>query len=319
MKNTVLVTGASGFIGGQTVLNLKDQGYNVIGLDGNAPSADIEKSCDLFIHEGFDRIPFMNIMRTHNIDSIIHCAGTSLVGPSIKNPKVYYENNFVRTKALLDYLVQVQLTNVRFIFSSSAAVYGDPIMVPCQEEDPPMPISPYGESKFMVELMLKAYREAYGLDYVAFRYFNACGADPQGRHGQSPGATHIIARVLEGIRDNTEFTLYGTDYPTEDGTCVRDYVHVDDIANAQIKAINRSIPSGVYNLGQNQGISNQQIISAAEQITGQKLTVIPGDMRPGDPAMLVASSAKFERAVGEWRNHQLDSIISHAWAWYQKK
>lgn len=318
MNNTVLVTGASGFIGGQTVLNLKDQGYDVIGLDSNKPSTNIERSCDIFIHEEFDRIPFLNMMRSHNVGSIVHCAGTSLVGPSIKNPRVYYENNFVRTKALLDYLVQVQLTNVKFIFSSSAAVYGDPIMVPCQEEDPQMPISPYGESKFMVELMLKAYQEAYGLDYVAFRYFNACGADSQVRHGQSPGATHIIARVLENIRDNRPFTLYGTDYPTEDGSCVRDYVHVEDIANAHIKAINKNVSAGIYNLGMNSGVSNRQIIEAAERITGQKLEVVLGVKRPGDPAVLIASADKFERAVGAWRQHNLDSIISHAWAWYQK-
>lgn len=318
MKNTVLVTGASGFIGGQTVLNLKDQGYDVIGLDSNKPSPNVERSCKLFMQEDFDCIPLLNIMRSYNIGSIVHCAGTSLVGPSIKNPRVYYENNFVRTKALLDYLVQVQLTDVRFIFSSSAAVYGDPIIVPCQEEDPPMPISPYGESKFMVELMLKAYQKAYGLDYVAFRYFNACGADSQGRHGQAPGATHIIARVLESIRDGKPFTLNGDSYPTEDGSCVRDYVHVEDIANAHIKAINKNVASGVYNLGMNSGVSNRQIIEAAERITGQKLLVVVGEIRPGDPAVLVASADKFERAVGSWRQHNLDSIISHAWAWYQK-
>jgi UDP-glucose 4-epimerase len=178
-------------------------------------------------------------------DAIIHCAGTSLVGPSVMNPEEYYNNNFVKTKTLLDFLIANHQKNVRVIFSSSAATYGEPIMTPCQEEDPAIPISPYGESKLMVELMMKSYATAYGLDFVAFRYFNACGADSQGRHGQAPGATHIIARVLESIRDGKTFTLYGDSYPTPDGTCIRDYIHVEDLADAHIMAMNPAVPVGI--------------------------------------------------------------------------
>ena len=151
---------------------------------------------------------------------------------------------------------------------------------------------------------------------MSFRYFNACGADPQGRHGQEPKATHIIARVLESIRDDQEFTLYGDNYPTADGTCVRDYVHVDDIARAHVLALDQTIPAGVYNLGSNAGTSNQEIIAAAERITGRTLTVTIGEQRAGDPPMLTASADKFNAVAGAWQLHNLDDMIQHAWAWY---
>jgi UDP-glucose 4-epimerase len=170
----------------------------------------------------------------------------------------------------------------------------------------------------MTEMMLKSYHRAYGLEYVAFRYFNACSADPQQRHGQRPGATHIIARVLEAMRDDREFKLNGVDYPTLDGTCVRDYVHVADIAQAHVMALNPVLPSGVYNLGSNNGISNREIIAAAERVTGRKLKVVLGDARPGDPAVLTASAAKFAQVAGSWRQFELDDMIRHAWAWYNQ-
>jgi UDP-glucose 4-epimerase len=181
-----------------------------------------------------------------------------------------------------------------------------------------MPVSPYGESKFMIDMMLQSYHIAYKLDYVSFRYFNACGADPQGRHGQEPGATHIIARVLESIRDGQEFTLYGNNYPTSDGTCVRDYVHVDDIARAHALALYHKIPAGIYNLGSNQGTSNHEIIVATERVTGRQPSVTVGEIRAGDPPSLTASSTKFDMLVGAWRHHNLDEMIQHAWAWYNK-
>jgi len=247
--------------------------------------------------------------------AIVHCAGTSLVGPSILNPGDYYHNNVVKTLNLLN-IVMSAVPRARFIFSSSAAVYGEPIMTPCHEVDPREPISPYGESKLMVEQILASYHRAYGLDYVAFRYFNACGADSQGRHGQEPGATHIIARVLESIRDNKEFVLNGIDYPTPDGTCVRDYVHVEDIARAHVLALDHKIPAGVYNLGSSKGTSNQEIIDTAAQITAQTVSVVSGNQRAGDPPVLTADSAKFNLLAGAWQHHNLDTMIQHAWNWY---
>jgi UDP-glucose 4-epimerase len=165
---------------------------------------------------------------------------------------------------------------------------------------------------------LESYHQAYGLDYVAFRYFNACGADSQGRHGQEPGATHIIARVLESIRDNTEFVLNGIDYPTPDGTCVRDYIHVEDIARAHVMALDSKVTAGVYNLGSNTGTSNREIIDAAQQVTGSAAVIQLGKPRPGDPPMLTASAAKFGMTAGTWKHHELHDMISSAWAWYQK-
>jgi UDP-glucose 4-epimerase len=171
----------------------------------------------------------------------------------------------------------------------------------------------------MVERIMAAYHKAYGLDYVAFRYFNACGADSQARHGQTEDATHIIARVLGAIRDDAEFTLNGVDFATPDGTCVRDYVHVEDIARAHVRALDAEIPSGVYNLGSNNGTSNREIIAAAERVTGKKLKVVMGAARPGDPAVLTASAAKFGQVAEGWRQFELDHMIQHAWNWYVRK
>jgi UDP-glucose 4-epimerase len=221
----------------------------------------------------------------------------------------------VKTHHLLNIMTSA-LPRTRLIFSSSAAVYGEPIMTPCHEVDPKEPISPYGQTKLAVEWMLENYHRAYGLDYVAFRYFNACGADSQGRHGQEPGATHIIARVLESIRDEQEFTLNGIDYPTPDGTCVRDYVHVEDIARAHIIALNPGVEAGVYNLGTSQGVSNREIIDAAQTATGQAVIIRVGEKRPGDPPILTACADQFNRYTTAWQQHNLDDMIRHAWAWY---
>jgi UDP-glucose 4-epimerase len=236
----------------------------------------------------------------------------------VTNPAEYYENNVVKTFELLT-LIRKALPRTKFVFSSSAATYGEPVMLPVHEVDPAEPVSPYGQSKLMIDMMLESYHRAYDLNYVSFRYFNACGADPKRRHGQAPGGTHIISRVLESTRDHQEFVLYGNNYPTADGTCIRDYVHVDDIARAHSLAIYHDVPSGVYNLGSNKGTSNQEIISAAERITGQKLTVTFGDQRAGDPPMLTASSSKFDLVAGAWRHYTLDDMIQHAWAWYSRK
>ena len=317
MKKVILITGVSGYIGGQTALMLTDQGYNVYGVDLEVPSQNIASKLMGFSRSDFSDPTVFGTIDSIKPEAIIHCAGTSLVGPSVQNPEVYYHNNFVKTLILLNHLINSG-SQARFIFSSSAAVYGDPIMNPCQEEDPPMPISPYGESKFMVEMMLKSYAHAYNLDYVAFRYFNACGADSQGRHGQAPGATHIIARVLESIREGKEFTLYGTSYPTDDGTCVRDYVHIEDIAQAHILAIDKEVAGGIYNLGSSTGYSNHQIIDMAAQVTGVTPQVVNGNARSGDPAVLTARADSFNREAKWAPSYTLDAIIKHAWNWYNR-
>lgn len=313
----VIVTGGAGYIGGQTVLQLLDAGHSVLAIDRNMEPNPLRDCGAKWLTADFAGEVALSSINTFQPEAIIHCAGTSLVGPSIMNPEEYYDNNFVKTKVLCDFLVQEKI-RTRLIFSSSAATYGNPIMTPCQEEDPTEPISPYGQSKLMIEWMLNAYQHAYGLDYVAFRYFNACGADSQTRHGQRPGATHIIARILEAIRDNKEFILNGNDYPTPDGTCIRDYVHVEDIANAHVKAIDVKIPVGIYNLGTSTGVSNYEIINIAERITGKKVKVVLNSKRHGDPAILTASSNKWQKISGLQLKYNLEDVINHVHKWYTR-
>lgn len=314
----VVVTGGAGYIGGQTVLNLLDQDHSVFAIDHSLEQNPLRDCGAKWLTADFAGEVALSNIKSFQPNAIIHCAGTSLVGPSIMNPEDYYDNNFVKTKLLCDFLIKENIPT-RLIFSSSAATYGNPIMTPCQEVDPAEPISPYGQSKLMIEWMLKSYQRAYGLDYIAFRYFNACGADSQARHGQRPGATHIIARVLEALRDGSgKFVLNGTDFETEDGTCIRDYVHVEDLAQAHVMAMDTSIPSDVYNLGTNTGYSNLQIIHGAIGVTKRDLSYNTGPKREGDPAMLTADASKF-MAVSGWRPQWgLEDIIRHAWAWYTR-
>ena len=317
----IVVTGATGYIGGQISLMLKDAGHTVIGIDRRpcAPhlTAQRHRTFDMYCQEDFASDVALDFITYNRPSAIIHCAGTSLVGPSMKNPKEYWNNNVSKTQILLDRVVN-DLPETRVIFSSSAAVYGEPVMTPCYEADPKDPLSPYGQTKLTVEWMLESYHRAYNLQYVAFRYFNACGADSTNRHGQESNATHIIARVLESVRDSKEFMLYGENYPTEDGTCVRDYVHVEDIARAHLAALDTAVvPSGVYNLGSSMGHSNRQIISTAEEITKTKVNVTAGPARAGDPATLTAESGAFDRVVPNWRQYNLHDIITHAWKWYR--
>ena len=313
----VVVTGASGYIGGQVSLALADAGHRVIGIDHRPCAWRMKDVFNQFVQADFDSDQAKTKLIQLQPDAIIHCAGTSLVGPSVKYPSDYYHNNVIKTIHLLDLVVNA-LPKTRFIFSSSASVYGEPILDTCSEVDPCEPMSPYGESKRMIEQVLSSYHHAYNLDYVAFRYFNACGADGLGRHGQEPGATHVIARILEATRDNKQFSLYGDDYETPDGTCIRDYVHVEDIAHAHLYALNSSVPSGVYNLGSNTGTSVKEILACAAAIAG-KVPVLLEPRRAGDPAVLTASAAKFGMLIPHWRQYTLDDMIQHAWAWYVRK
>ena len=318
MKKTAVITGAAGYIGGQTALMLADSGHCVVGIDKDPCPEHLQSVFHEYIEQDFVHRNTLIKLLTLAPEAIVHCAGTSLVGPSVRHPGRYFENNVVNTLTLLDQ-VRRSMPNTRVIFSSSAAVYGEPIMTPCHEVDPCEPISPYGDSKLMVEKIMAAYHTAYKLDYVAFRYFNACGADSQTRHGQAEDATHIFARVLGAIKDAAEFTLNGVDFATPDGTCVRDYVHVEDIARAHVMALDAEIPSGVYHLGCNNGVRNREIIAAAVRITGKKLQVVMGAARPGDPAVLTASAAKFGQVGDGWRQFELDHMIQHAWNWYVRK
>ncbi len=316
--SVVIVTGSAGYIGGQTALLLKDTGHEVYGIDRRQPPSHLQGVCDKFLFQDFASDVALSWIISKQPDAIIHCAGTSLVGPSMQDPSEYYNNNVAKTLKLLE-IVRKSLPRCRVIFSSSAATYGEPLLGECHEVDPCEPVSPYGQSKLMIDMILESYRRAYNLDYVSFRYFNACGADPQGRHGQEPGATHLIARYLEATRDNGNFRIYGDDYPTADGTCVRDYVHVEDIARAHALALHHKIPAGIYNLGSNSGTSVKEVMDRARQLVGKMPYISTESRREGDPAMLTANPAKFDMLAGAWRHHDLDAMIQHAWNWYVRK
>ena len=315
--SVVIVTGVAGYIGGQTALLLKDAGHEVYGIDRRDPPKHLRGICDKFLYQDFASDVALSWIIAKQPDAIIHCAGTSLVGPSMQNPAEYYNNNVAKTLRLLD-IVRKSLPRCRFVFSSSAATYGEPMISACYESDSCTPLSPYGESKLMIDMMLESYHRAYNLNYVSFRYFNACGADPKGRHGQEPDATHLIAKLLEATRDDGQFRIYGDDYPTADGTCIRDYVHVEDIARAHALALDRKIPAGIYNLGSNQGTSVKQIMDRARKIIGKMPYIGVEERRAGDPPELTATSKKFDAVAGAWRHHDLDAMIRHAWTWYNK-
>ena len=312
----VIVTGVAGYIGGQIALRLKDAGYTVYGIDRRELPKHLQGVCDGFLYQDFASDVALSWIIQKQPGAIIHCAGTSLVGPSMTDPGEYYNNNVAKTLKLLD-IVKQSMPRCKFLFSSSAATYGEPMVSACYETDSCMPLSPYGESKLMIDMMLESYHRAYGLDYVSFRYFNACGADPQGRHGQEPGATHLIARLLEATRDNGQFKIYGDDYPTDDGTCVRDYVHVDDVAQAHVLALYMRVPPGVYNLGSNQGTSVKQVMDCARIVVGKMPSSSVEARREGDPPELIASAAKYS-AFGWRKNYTLDDMVRHSWKWYTK-
>lgn len=315
--STVIVTGSAGYIGGQTALLLKDAGHEVYGIDRRDPPKHLQGVCDRFLFQDFASDVALSWIISKQPDAIIHCAGSSLVGPSVKDPSEYYNNNVAKTLKLLD-IVRKSLPRCRIIFSSSSAAYGEPVMLPISEVDPTEPVSPYGQSKLMIDMMLESYHRAYGLDYVSFRYFNACGADSQGRHGQEPGATHLIAKFLEAARDDGQFRIYGNDYPTADGTCVRDYVHVEDIARAHILALYHKIPAGIYNLGSSTGSSVTEVMDRARAIISKMPYIAVDPKREGDPPMLTASADKFNSVAGAWQHHNLDAMIRHAWNWYNR-
>lgn len=313
----VVVTGVAGYIGGQTAIELHEAGHRVFGIDLRPLPKHLEPFVDQFYQTDFCSGRGLDIMSNTGIDAVVHCAGTSLVGPSTTNPQEYFHNNVGKTLAMLDSFLELE-KRPRVIFSSSASVYGNPVMTPCEELDPVAPISPYGQSKLMVEWFLESYALAYGLDFVSFRYFNAAGADAEGRHGQEPGATHIIARALESIINKTNFVCNGNEYDTEDGTCVRDYVHVSDIARAHAMAVDTAVPTGTYNLGNSVGYSNLSVIKEVEAVTGSKVDLSFGPAREGDPATLTANSNKFMTQT-EWKPmYTLNDIVAHAWYWYSK-
>lgn len=303
-------------------MDLVKEGHEPVILDNLSKGHQEAVLHGTFVQGDIGRVDLVKeVLTKEKIEAIIHLAADSLVGESVANPAKYFRNNIGNGQSLLDAAVACGVKY--FVFSSTAAVYGEPEKVPIPEEHPKNPTNPYGFSKLTFEGMLRFYEEAYGLRFISLRYFNAAGADPEGKIGEDHRPeTHLIPIVLQtalGQRDHLQ--LFGTDYPTPDGTCVRDYIHVVDLSQAHLLALNALAAgkaSSIYNLGNGQGYSNQEVIETARRVTGEEIKVTAGPRRPGDPAVLVASAEKIRAELG-WhpRYPALEEIIETAWWWHQ--
>jgi len=327
VKPTILVTGGAGYIGSHAVLALKSAGYGVVVLDnlvyGHRDIVEKVLEVELIVGDTNDRALLDELFASHNITAVMHFSAYAYVGESVTDPDKYYRNNFVGTLTLLEAMLAASVK--QFVFSSTCATYGVPEEVPIPEDHPQKPINPYGTTKLMVERMLWDFDLAYGLKSVMFRYFNAAGADPSGLLGEDHSPeTHLIPLVLMAALGQREsISIFGTDYPTPDGTCVRDYIHVTDLAAAHVIGMEYLLQGGdtsVFNLGNGNGFSVKQVIDTAEVVTGKKLKVVETDRRPGDPPMLVGSSNKARKILGwEPKHSALSEIITHAWQWHQHR
>jgi len=320
----VLVTGGAGYIGAHAVRELKKAGYEAVILDnlvyGHRELAQGER---LIVGDLENRALLEQLFSEHRFEAVMHFAAYAYVGESVENPAKYYRNNVAATLNLLDVMREAKVN--RFIFSSTCATYGEPKEVPIPESHPQNPINPYGASKMMVERILADYSKAYSLKYVALRYFNAAGADESGEIGEDHNPeTHLIPLVLDAaLGKRKHITIYGTDYDTPDGTCIRDYIHVTDLANAHVlglKYLQHGGESNVFNLGNGNGFSVREVIETARKVTDREIPVVEGARRPGDPAQLIGSAEKAKKILG-WnpKFNQLETIIATAWKWHQKR
>jgi len=321
---TILVTGGGGYIGSHMVHTLADAGEPVVVIDDLSTGfrSALPKSTALFVGDVGNETLVAELITTHGVTEIIHFAASIVVPESVRDPLGYYRNNTMNARALLEVAVK---TGVRhFIFSSTAAVYGNPARVPVAENAPLTPMSPYGSSKLMTEIMLGDVAAAHGLKYVVLRYFNVAGADPQLRTGQSTvGATHLIkVAVATALGLRPQMDVYGTDYDTPDGTCIRDYIHVSDLARAHSDALahlRRGGASETFNCGYGHGYSVLEVIEAVKRASGRDFAVRLAARRPGDPAAIVADAARIRAMLG-WspRFDDLDTIVKHALAWERR-
>jgi UDP-glucose 4-epimerase len=324
---TVLVTGGAGYIGSHTVLALKKAGYQVVILDnliyGHQDLVETVLQVGLIQGDIGDRPLLDKLFADYNIQAVLHFAAFAYVGESVTNPAKYYRNNVASTLNLLEAMVAANIKS--FVFSSTCATYGHPQQIPIPEDHPQAPINPYGMSKLMVEQILTDFDQAYGLRSVRLRYFNAAGADPNGQLGEDHNPeTHLIPLVLMAALGKREtITIYGTDYKTPDGTCIRDYIHVTDLAQAHVLGLEYLFNQGetaVFNLGNGDGFSVREVINAARRVTGRTIPVEEGFRRAGDPAILIGSADKARKILNwEPRYADLDVILQHAWNWHLKR
>ncbi len=321
---TILVTGGAGYIGSHMVHELVDAGEPAVVLDNLSTGFRflIPSTVPFVAGSTGDRELVAKTIQRYGVDAIIHFAASIVVPDSVRDPLGYYRNNTMNTCALLEAAAETGVK--RIIFSSTAAVYGNPTDVPVREDAATAPISPYGSSKLMSEIMLHDAGKAYGLQFVVLRYFNVAGADPKGRTGQAtPQATHLIKVACEtALGKRLKIDVFGTDYPTPDGTCIRDYIHVSDLARAHSAALaylRRGGSSATFNCGYGRGASVLEVIDAVRRAGGRDFTVEISGRRPGDPAALVANVDRI-RATLDWRPQyqELDTIVAHALAWEKR-
>ncbi|MGO8952963.1 MAG: UDP-glucose 4-epimerase GalE [Rhodomicrobium sp.] len=320
----VLVVGGAGYIGSHMVRRLLEEGEGVVAIDNLSTGfRDAVIGGEFVLGDFASDELIREVLEKHRIDAVMHFASFIQVGESIAAPAKYYINNVANTLRLLNTMIECGVPN--FVFSSSAAVYGNTGCGPIEEDHPCAPINPYGRTKRMIEEALEDLSAAHGLNFLSMRYFNASGADPQARIGErhSP-ETHLIPLVLQAASGRRDaITVFGRDYPTPDGTCIRDYVHVEDLCEAHLlalRALRGGHKGGFFNLGNSQGFSVSEVIAAARQVTGRPIAIKDAERRAGDPAVLVADAGEIQRALG-WQPARADlgTIIEDAWRWELQK
>ena len=319
----ILVVGGAGYIGSHMIKRFQDTDYQIEILDNLSTGFEVNtQNYKLHVCDLSNKDQVHQILKENNYESIMHFASFINVGESYINPKKYYDNNVTNTLNLLDCMVDLKISN--FIFSSTAAVYGEPSSTPIKENQKIAPVNPYGNTKAIVEKILKDYEEAYGLKYISLRYFNACGAHIDGTIGERHDPeTHLIPLILQSASGRRkDFKVYGDDYDTKDGTCVRDYIHVMDLAEAHLLSLQELIKnqkSDIYNIGDNQGFSVKEIISMAEKITQIKIPYEITSRRKGDPSELIADNEKISENLNWSANYSdLKTILETAWEWEKR-
>lgn len=317
MKKKVLITGGAGYIGSYVNKLLNEQGVETVVLDNLVSGTKNAVTRGRFIHGDMSNAPLLQqLFEAESFNAVMHFAAFLDVGESVKQPEKYYKNNVAGTLNLLQSMREHAIEN--FIFSSTAAIYGIPKTAAVSENDPLNPINPYGESKLMVEKILKSYSESYPFRYISLRYFNAAGGDPTGEVKPSLKSSHnLIPKALRSLIENKPVTIFGTDYPTADGTCIRDYIHLHDLATAHVLALQKLLQNGsssVYNLGNGRGFSVKEVLSTIEKVTGRKLLINEGPRRDGDPPILIANAEKAAKEL-QWRPiyGDLQKIVEDAW------
>jgi len=316
----ILVTGGAGYIGSHSVKALRLAGHEVVVFD-NLSAGHRESTLGAPLIQGDirDGDAVRRALRDSRAAAVMHFAGHLVVSESVHDPAGYYQNNVTGTLTTLEAMAAEGCRH--FVFSSTCAVYGEPTSVPLVETHPTEPVSPYGQTKLAVEQALPHFERAYGIRSIRLRYFNAAGADPEGELGEDHDPEiHLIPRALDAARGGPPFELFGEDYPTADGTCIRDYVHVTDLADAHVRALSRLLGGGAsatYNVGTEQPSSVREVLAAVERITGRRVPYAPAARRPGDPAALYASAARIRAELG-WvpQRSRLETIVADAWRWH---